>query len=281
MNDCGTFANSSIQKETNRIQIENQFKKDLFYMKERKERYDFKLEKRLWEINKIINTNIFEWMIYELQKFDYKRRYKACIKKHAVKQVDLNRPFVYFPLHLQPEMTTASIGHRYVDQVMALEHLRKKIPPAWYIYVKENPKQTYFMRDTDFFKRMERIPQVVFIDKTYDTYSLLERCKLVSTITGTVGWEAITGGKSVLIFGDAWYKNFPGVFSYQDNIDIDHIAEHKPDFQEVQNALNMLMSKMGQGIVEASSAVAVSDYSHEKNCEMIYNYFKQILAERK
>ena len=134
------------------------------------------------------------------------------------------------------------------------------------------------MRGQKFFERITRIPNVIFVDKTFDTYALLEKCQLVSTITGTVGWEAITGGKSVLIFGDAWYKNFPGVFSYHEHLDVNQIVRFKPDFQEVQSALNDLLKKTGQGVVEAGYTVMVPDYTHEKNYERIVSFLKNKIA---
>ncbi len=279
LKDVGTFSTSQVQKEIVTIHVENQFEKDIFYMKKQKRKHYLEFQRRLQQIKKTFNRDILDWMIYELQRYNHKRKYNANVKKHAVKNLDLNRPFVYFALHLQPEMTTSSIGGMYVDQLLAIERIRMAIPADWYIYVKENPKQTYFMRGQDFFKRLARIPNVIYVDKEIDTYRLLKHCKLVATITGTVGWEAITGGKSVLIFGDAWYKKFPGVFTYHDHIDIEQVVNFKPDFQEVQAALDNLSRKMGVGIVESGFAAALSDYTHEKNYERIFQFLKLRIME--
>ncbi len=66
--------------------------------------------------------------------------------------------YVYFPLHLQPEMTTDILGGDYADQVLALEQLRILIPDDIAIYVKENPKQTGRLRGEAFFDRLSKIP---------------------------------------------------------------------------------------------------------------------------
>ena len=75
------------------------------------------------------------------------------------------------------------------------------LPDDWFIYVKENPKQKEYMRERYFFERLSLIPNTVFVDRSVDTYKLMESAQFVSTITETAAWEAITGGKNALLFG--------------------------------------------------------------------------------
>ena len=55
--------------------------------------------------------------------------------------VDLSGDFVYFPLQLQPEMTTSTLGGHFRDQAYAIERLSEILPQGVRILVKENPKQ--------------------------------------------------------------------------------------------------------------------------------------------
>lgn len=50
-----------------------------------------------------------------------KYQYDYCVKTLAKADVDFNKKYVYFPLHLQPEMTTDAIGGIYRDQILAIE----------------------------------------------------------------------------------------------------------------------------------------------------------------
>ena len=73
-------------------------------------------------------------------------------------EYDSNASYIYFPLHLQPEMSTDIFGGRYADQILAIEELARKLPEGMAIYVKENPKQSTYMRDPSFYKRLLAIP---------------------------------------------------------------------------------------------------------------------------
>lgn len=59
---------------------------------------------------------------------------------------DFQGNFVYFPLHLQPEMATLPLGGRFNDQILAVECLRSLLSPDWNIIIKENPHQTCYQR---------------------------------------------------------------------------------------------------------------------------------------
>ena len=120
-------------------------------------------------------------------------------------EADLTKKFVYYPLHLQPEMTTSTLGDQYSDQLLAVERTAEMIPDDWQIYVKENPKQTGQMRSPMFFHRLRRIKNVHFLSSHADTHELTDHAAFVATVTGTVGWEAICKGKK------HWYSDVRGM----------------------------------------------------------------------
>ena len=191
--------------------------------------------------------------------------------------VDLSKKYVYFPLHMQPEMTTSSLGGIYVDQLLAIERLSNILPEGWLIYVKENPRQTDYMRGKWFYNRLKAIRKVVFVDPKLDTYLLLKNCAFASTVTGTVGWEAITGGKNVLIFGNSWYKCLPGVFSYNPQIDINRLINNKIDHKILEYEFNELMKKTGEGIITKGKEFWIKNFNYDKNAEKIASSIKNLL----
>jgi len=293
-----TIKNNAKEK----VVIEKKYEKELFYMKDINKKSDRKTIQSLIlvfrksvtkiiyfakKINEYKEKDLYNRIIIKIyNKIFMKFRNLYCRKlydfniNHYSKQtVNLDSNYVYFPLHLQPEMTTSALGKEYCDQLLALEKLQVMIPDEWKIYVKENPKQTYYMREENFFKRLSLIPKVILVGKKYNTYDLIKNSQFVSTISGTAGWEAITGGKNVLVFGLAWYRRLPGVFEYTRNISLDEILSYRISHKDLENKHNELMNKAYTGVLECGYEVVVKGYTHEKNNELLYKAFKEILKQ--
>lgn len=161
------------------------------------------------------------------------------------------QPFVYFPLHLQPEMTTSMLGGKYVDQALAIEHLSSILPNNHKIVVKENPKQIYKERSNHFFTRLKKLDNVIFVGKYLNSKWLIQKSAAVSTITGTAGWEAIRFSKPVIVFGHAWYQNFFGVFSFNQQLDIQEVLSSRPNNEQVQQGFDVFLSGCWDGVIDA------------------------------
>ncbi|WP_373056137.1 hypothetical protein [Zunongwangia sp. H14] len=292
--DFGNFnTTEKLFEPKDSIEIEPKFEKDLPYMKVNR-RDGFKLSnvKDLDSLNKELSKYFHGFqLIKELLKKNYRRqayyRYKLkqdyeLNRKKLSNEVDLKKPFVYFALHLQPEKTTSSYGGKYSDQALALEHLSSILPKDWEIYVKENPKQSYFMRNPEFFKRLERIPNLTFVAPTYNTYALIKNSKICATISGTVGWESITGGKPVLIFGwGAWYKSLPGVYSFSPNLDLEKISSEEVVFEELQRRFDELYAKMAPGItLNENYPKYYKDYNVKENDVQVAQSLEKIIRSK-
>jgi hypothetical protein len=143
--------------------------------------------------------------------FIYKIRYYYFSRK-----VDsLNEiKYVYFPLHMQPELTTTGFSNEFSDQLLCLEALRGILPVDVKIMVKENPKQGPFKRTSTFFKRINTLDNTYLISPKYPTTELINKSLFVATLNGTAAFEAIKSNKAALVFGDPWFSSLPGIFKY-------------------------------------------------------------------
>ena len=188
---------------------------------------------------KIISALLFrmdpDLFFHRLSTLRKARQFKRDYKRLTAAQLPTN-PFVYFPLHLQPEFTTMSLGGKFVDQMLAIEHLRALLPDDWAIVVKEHPHQTTYARGALFFARLAKISNLCYVGKTFDTYDLIEKSQFCATVTGTAGFEALTFGKRVLVFGQAIYKNFPGVTQYRDGLTHEDVMSATLSHAEVEVA---------------------------------------------
>ena len=242
----------------------------------------FSTKKYLWNEQKNKYDDIWDFLekkiIKSVGKYFQLKRYTKD-SKHNIKPVDFTRKYVYFPLHLQPEMTTDVLGGKYVDQLLAIEKLRNILPDDWYIYVKENPKQKAYMRGRYFFERLNLIQNVVFVDRSVDTYKLMESAQFVSTITGTAAWEAITGGKNALIFGKIWFDHFPGIFRFDDINSLQEILQYKISHDDVQAAINKLRKKFVKGNYNRYMAMSSGSCSEEANVVALLKFFQYIFTK--
>jgi hypothetical protein len=131
---------------------------------------------------------------------------------------DLNAPFVFFPLHYQPERSTLPEGGAFADQRDVIDVISSSLPDGWYLYVKEHPatfssnRRGDISRDTRYYDDLESYANVRLMPVTCDSSRLIDAAKAVATSTGTAGWEAIIRGTPALVFGDAWYLGCEGAF---------------------------------------------------------------------
>lgn len=283
--DFGKFQTSKKLSEPKEVNIEKRFEKELWYMDElyQKKQRSFKnylRDKFRPEYRVLVESFDGRGWEQSLYRYSLRKSYKKNLKKIIDENIDLSEPFIYFPLHLQPEQTTSTWGGKYVDQLLAVERLSQKLPEGWYIYVKENPGQNFYARGEYFFERLNAIPRVKVVPTSMNTYKLLSHSEFAATITGTVGWEAISGGKNVLTFGwGAWYKSLPGVFQYHDSLDISDILNYEIDHKELEYKVSQLQTKMAEGIVYLQYKKLYADYDKETNRKAVIDSLEKILYD--
>ena len=183
--------------------------------------------------------------------------------------IDLSRDYIYFPLQLQPELTTSALGGRFRDQALAIESLARVLPDGVRILVKENPRQGAYMRGPMFFHRLNRIPSVTFLPSWADTRALTLNAMAVASITGTVGWEAICQGKPALVFGNAWYRKLPGVLEWNEKLTYDEIVGRRVDHAALQRHVGALVAGAHRGVVARQYAQLVTDFDENSNFDRV------------
>lgn len=300
--DYGIFADASDYcEELDDIIIKKEYKKDIAYMTPEMMAKDlgkhsmsyyfqpllspkhyFGKKKVLWKEQQAKYLNLYDFIEKKIIRSVGRYFQHRCYNKNnskTVQYVDLKKKYVYFPLHLQPEMTTDVLGGKYTDQLLAIENLHKILPNDWYIYVKENPKQKSYMRGRYFFERLSLIPNVVFVDRTVDTYKLMESAQFVSTITGTAAWEAITGGKNALIFGKVWFDHFPGIFRFEEIESIQEILQYRISHDDIQKETNKLRRKLIKGYYKQDTLTYGGIKPQENNNLALLKFFKYIFTK--
>lgn len=148
-------------------------------------------------------------------------------------KVDLSRNYIYFPLHYQPELTTSPQGNIFVHQFLVANLLSCCLPEGWKLYIKEHPLQFEKGergRGAYHYRHLLKLDSVELVDMRTSQVELIDNANLVSTVTGTSGWEAVVRSVPAVIFGNAWYRGCEGVF-------------HATSKEEVINAISAAKSK--------------------------------------
>ena len=124
-------------------------------------------------------------------------------------------PYIYFPLHLDPEASTMVLSPEFTDQLSVVDMLAKSIPLTHTLYVKEHPTMIG-RRPPGFYKRIRHHTNVRLINPLVNSMELSRQADLIISITGTAGWEAILMGRPVLTLGESFYAQLGFSFHCSD-----------------------------------------------------------------
>ena len=132
-------------------------------------------------------------------------------------KIDWDAPYIYVPLHYQPECTTNPLGGVFDAHHLMIRMLSASLPDGWKLYVKENPSQwsypnAHMGRFPGYYEELASLGNVVFVPTTTSSIQLSSHSRAVGTVTSTAGFEGLVRGKPVLLFGTPWYMDAPGVF---------------------------------------------------------------------
>lgn len=145
--------------------------------------------------------------------------------------------YVYFPLHYQPELTTAPLGGEASDQFHVISELSRALPGDVRLIVKEHPSQYARVlygaqgRYLGCWEAISHLSNVVLCDMSVSSISLVKQSDAVVTVTGTAGWEALVNQKASFHFGGAWYQSFPAARK----LDFDNLRSQLAEGLECQS----------------------------------------------
>ena len=76
------------------------------------------------------------------------------------------RPYVFYPLHFEPEATTLVHGSYFEDQLTVVKNLARSLPAGWELVVKEH----FYMRGQrrlGFYRSLLSIPNLRLLRSRY------------------------------------------------------------------------------------------------------------------
>jgi len=125
--------------------------------------------------------------------------------KGLYNEVNLDENFVFFPLHYEPELSLSLFAPFWQNQINLVRQMSVSLPLNFKLYVKEHPGMVGY-RTRSYYKELKKNPNVKLVNPIVPSYDLIKKARLVLSISGTIGWEAVLLKKPVITFGDVFYN---------------------------------------------------------------------------
>lgn len=140
-----------------------------------------------------------------------KRKTRSLINfHHLYDKINLNEEYAYFPLHFEPEISVLLYAPFWTDQLNLIRQIAQSLPLHFKLYVKEHPHMVGY-RTHSYYNELKKIPNVKLVNPDTPSLTLIRNAKLITTISGTAGWEAVLFKKPVITFGDVFYNKLSTV----------------------------------------------------------------------
>ncbi len=219
----------------------------------------------------------------ELFRSDFKKYKLLKIYDSKTKKLSLEKKFIYFPLHYQPEATTYPFGNHFIDQLNAIKLLSSYIPDDFLIYVKEHPdtfnvgRESWiigdFSRDKNFYEDLEKIKKVNLVPLDMSTLDLTKKSFAISTIAGAVGLEAVLQNKPALIFGSTWYEDCEGIYKFSNHENCKKVSN-----LIFEKKIKIDINKVNEFFDNAKKTIfSDNDFTSEENLKFIqFNFLEKL-----
>lgn len=142
-----------------------------------------------------------------------RRRRESFMNKKFKRDMDDKTPFIYFPLHAEPERDLLVSSPFYTSQIAVITNIAKSLPVEYKVYVKDHPSMVLIgWRSINYYKQIMNLPNVEIIHPSIGSEEIIKKCSMVITIAGTAGIEAAFYNKPSIVFSDMDYSALPSVY---------------------------------------------------------------------
>lgn len=117
----------------------------------------------------------------------------------------LDAKYVYYPLHIEPEINILMLGNGITDQLDVIRRLAKVLPSRTSLVVKEHPLYAGIF-PLSFYRELASIPNVVLVSYKTNQNDLIINSELVACISGSTALESATYGIKSIILGKPYFS---------------------------------------------------------------------------
>lgn len=218
-------------------------------------------------------------------------RVRRQFSQDHVKEAELrDLEYAFFPLHMEPEVTLLVYSRPYLNQIETARQIALNLPSGMSLIIKEHPA-ALGKRKSSYYRKLLDIPNVRLADPHMNISLLLDSAKLVATIAGSAGLEAVVRRKPVLLFGHTPFEILPDSMVRRVGA-LESLAELIQDLRNShthdENALKAYFaSVMSRSIPvnfytrvlgRSGISLAQTNISREDEIELLANYTLETIA---
>lgn len=181
-----------------------------------------------------------------------KKKLNHFINRNFIHRIDNNTPFIYFPLHFEPERNLLITNSFYSNQLQVLTNIVKSLPVDYQLYVKDHPKmKTLGWRKISYYKQIMELPNVKLLHPSISPVEILKNCSLVIAISGSAAMEAAFYEKPSIVFSDTEMLTFSSIYKLKNINELPNAIrtslKKKVDPNELSSYLDFLIKNSFQG----------------------------------
>lgn len=140
-------------------------------------------------------------VIYQMILYELRKKYReSFMSKNLQNNID-DEDFIYFPLHQEMERVLLIGSPFNTNQFEIIKNIASSMPFGYKLYIKDHPTMNARgWRSVEQMKEIMKLYNVVLLHPSVNSNKLLEKCKLVISIAGTVSIQAATFHKPSISF---------------------------------------------------------------------------------
>lgn len=159
---------------------------------------------------------------------DFRNSLRALVARTLYDRTPIDRPYVYFPLHVTDDFKLERLVPHCADQVALIRQVADALPEGLDVVVKEHPL-SIGRNKLRMLAALKRIRNVKLVEPHTSSVKLARGSRALVVISSTVGLEALLAAKPVLTLGKPFYSGF-GI-----TVDVD-------DFHELPEAVTKVLN---------------------------------------
>jgi hypothetical protein len=108
--------------------------------------------------------------------------------------------FAFYPIQSEPEIAALIWGKSHMNQIETARQIARSVPVGMKLILKEHPRALGY-RSLRYYRKLLEIPNVLLAPPDLEVKPLIQKSKLVISMAGFVGFEAVVHKKPSIMLG--------------------------------------------------------------------------------